>query len=125
MTHDVCAADDLRPGAMVQTSIGSRAIVVARSHAGRLHAFSDRCLHQGAPLVFGKLLAGVAGETAGEYRLADGQEVVKCPWHGYEYDLASGCALFDGRRRLRTFRVREHDGRVIIETSAKESPWRR
>ena len=44
----------------------------------------------GGAAVTRRVLAGVDGERPGEYRLADGREVVKCPWHGYEYDLASG-----------------------------------
>jgi nitrite reductase/ring-hydroxylating ferredoxin subunit len=41
--------------------------------------------------------------------------VLKCPWHGYEYDVRSGCALFDRRRRLRRVRVREEGGLIVVE----------
>lgn len=116
MSRDVCAAAELPPGAMVETTVEERPVVVARTRAGRLYAFGGRCLHHGAPLVHGRLLAGVDGDSAGEYRLCVARDVVKCPWHGYEYDLGSGAALFDGRRRLRVFTAREHDGRVVIET---------
>jgi nitrite reductase/ring-hydroxylating ferredoxin subunit len=116
MSHDVCAAAELAPGSMVQTTVGERAVVVARTEAGRLYAFSDRCLHQGAPLAHGRLLTDVQGHRTGEYRLCTGRDIVKCPWHGYEYDLQSGAVLFDDRRRLRVFPVSERGGRVVIET---------
>ena len=115
MRHDVCAAAELRPGEMVPARVGSREIVVARTRDGRLHALAGRCLHQGAGLAGGRLLADVDGDRPGEYRLLAGREVLKCPWHGYEYDLESGCALFDRRRRLRTYEVSELDGRVVVE----------
>jgi nitrite reductase (NADH) small subunit len=115
VSHDVCAAADLQPGAMVETTIGGRPVVVARSRAGRVYALAGRCLHHGAPLAHGRLLAAVDGAAPGDYRLAGCQEILKCPWHGYEYDLESGAALFDGRRRLRRFTVHERGGRIVID----------
>lgn len=118
MSHDVCAAEDLRAGELAPVRVGSRDIVVIRAADGSLHAVAGRCLHQGAGLAGGRLLADVEGERPGEYRLVDGRDVIKCPWHGYEYDLASGCALFDRRRRLRTYEVAERGGRVVVEVAA-------
>jgi 3-phenylpropionate/trans-cinnamate dioxygenase ferredoxin subunit len=116
MRHDVCAAAELPAGSMVEAVIGARPVVVARTHAGRLYALSGRCLHHGAPLARGRLLTAVEGDRTGEYRQSTGHDVLKCPWHGYEYDLSSGAVLFDERRRLRVFAVREHDGRIVVET---------
>lgn len=119
MSHDVCAAAELAPGSMVQTTVGERAVVVARTEAGRLYAFSDRCLHQGAPLAHGRLLTDVQGHRTGEYRLCTGRDIVKCPWHGYEYDVRSGCGLFDRRRRLRRVAVDERDGMIVAQPPAR------
>lgn len=116
MTHDVCAAAELAAGSMVEVMVGARRVAVARTHAGRLYAFSGRCLHHGAPLARGRLLTAVDGDRPGEYRPSLGRDVVKCPWHGYEYDLSSGAVLFDERRRLRVFAVRERAGRIVVET---------
>jgi nitrite reductase (NADH) small subunit len=120
--RDVCGSDELRPGQLLGVRIGPREIVVVRTGGGELHAVSGRCLHQGASLAGGRLLADVDGERPGEYRLVEGREVIKCPWHGYEYDLENGCALFDPRRRLRTFDVSERDGRVVIEFADAPAP---
>jgi nitrite reductase/ring-hydroxylating ferredoxin subunit len=113
MSVVVCAAEELAPGEMVSATLDELPIVVVRTHDGELHALVDRCLHQGAPLSGGRLLAGTEGERVGEYRLREDGAVLKCPWHGYEYDVRSGCALFDGRRRLRRVRVAEEDGLVV------------
>jgi len=51
----------------------------------------------------------------GEYQLKEVDLVLKCPWHGYEYDVRSGCAPFDPRRRLRQVDVREEDGLILVE----------
>jgi nitrite reductase (NADH) small subunit len=111
----VCAADELAPGEMVAATLGPLPLVVVRTSRGELHAFVDRCLHQGARLSAGRLLDATEGERVGEYRLVAGRDVLKCPWHGYEYDTETGCALFDRRRRLRRVRVHEEDGLIVAE----------
>lgn len=117
MTHDICGSEELAPGGMLAVTVGSRPILVARAADGRLHAVADRCLHQGARLSGGRLLAAVDGSRPGHYVLDAERQLIKCPWHGYEYDLESGCVLFDARRRLRTYRVAEEHGRIVIEVA--------
>lgn len=124
MRHDVCAATELVPGEMVETNIGAARVVVARGLEGALYAFSAYCLHQGAPLSRGRLLADVEGGRPGDYRLVNGRDVLKCPWHGYEYELESGKVLFDRRRGLRTFPVHEEAGRVVVEAAIREPACR-
>ncbi len=107
-------AAELGAGEMIGLELGSLPVVVLRTPEGELRAFVDRCLHQGARLSRGRLLAGVEGEGVGEYRRLAGERVLKCPWHGYEYDASSGCALFDPRRRLRKVAVEERDGQIVV-----------
>jgi nitrite reductase (NADH) small subunit len=109
----VCAADELAPGDMVPARLDGTPIVVVRTHDGELHGLVDRCVHQGARLSGGRLLPGTDGDHVGEYRLREDDAVLKCPWHGYEYDVRSGCALFDRRRRLRRVDVRVQDGLIV------------
>jgi nitrite reductase/ring-hydroxylating ferredoxin subunit len=115
VTHDVCAAGDVAPGHMIPARAGNTAIVVIRTRAGDLHALIDRCVHQGGPLSRGRLQQATVGDRPGEYREDAGRAIVKCPWHGFEFDVATGCALFDARRRVRRVRVREEGGRVLVE----------
>ncbi|HEX5620421.1 MAG TPA: Rieske (2Fe-2S) protein, partial [Solirubrobacteraceae bacterium] len=114
MSTVVCAADELQPGEMVAGTHDGLPIVVVRTQDGELHGLVDRCLHQGARLSGGRLLPGTDGERVGEYQLKEVDVVLKCPWHGYEYDVRSGCALFDRRRRLRRVDVREADGLILV-----------
>jgi nitrite reductase (NADH) small subunit len=111
----VCAADELGPGEMIGATLGPLPIVVVRTSAGELVGYVDRCLHQGARLSAGRLLDRTDGDFVGEYRRTPGRDIVKCPWHGYEYDAQTGCGLFDRRRRLRAVTVREEDGRIVAE----------
>ncbi len=114
MTVDVCAAEDLEPGRMVRVHAGTTPVVVIRTADGALHGLLDRCIHQGGPLSRGKLQSAVTGDHPGDYR-ESGVTILKCPWHGFEFDVATGCSVFDPRRRVRRFTVREEDGRVVLE----------
>lgn len=113
----VCKAEELGPGQMAAGELGPMPVVVVRARDGSLHGLVDRCLHQGGPLSQGMLMGKVDGTPGevGSYQLACGVDVLRCPWHGYEYDVRTGCTLVDSSRRLRTVRVWEEDGKVLAE----------
>jgi nitrite reductase/ring-hydroxylating ferredoxin subunit len=113
----ICEATQLGPGQMVSGKLGPMPIVVIRTSDGELYGLLDKCLHQGGQLSRGKLMAATDC-TPGEcdYQITEGREIVKCPWHGYEYDVKTGETLFDPDRRLRTFKVHEEDGQIVAET---------
>lgn len=111
----VCASDELAPGEMRPASWGRLSVVVIRLGDGSLHALVNRCLHHGAPLSAGRLGYGSAGGGGvGDYSPDESVSVLRCPWHGYEYDVRTGCTLFDPSRRLRTLTVTERDGSVLL-----------
>lgn len=79
-------------------------------HGGDFVAYENRCVHQGGPVCEGKIIArveAVLGEDKtmlGE-RFSDTETHIVCPWHGYEYDLATGECAADRRLRLRRYEV--------------------
>jgi nitrite reductase (NADH) small subunit len=80
----------------------------------RYVAYVDRCLHQAGPVCSrGTLHPLLTAEILpdGDVReyFQDGARVIACPWHGWEYDLATGEALWNRARRLRPATV-EVDG---------------
>jgi nitrite reductase/ring-hydroxylating ferredoxin subunit len=111
----VCAADELAPGEMRAVSLGRLPAVVIRLRDGTLHALVNRCLHHGAPLSRGRLGLGSRGTGGiGDYSADESITALRCPWHGYEYDVRTGCTLFDPSRRLRRLTVWEEDGSVLL-----------
>jgi nitrite reductase/ring-hydroxylating ferredoxin subunit len=111
----VCASDDLAPGEMHAVALGRLPAVVIRLADGTLHALVNRCLHHGAPLSCGRLGHGSRADAGvGDYRADESVDAIRCPWHGYEYDVRTGATLFDARRRLRRLTVWEEDGSVLL-----------
>jgi methionine sulfoxide reductase heme-binding subunit len=41
--------------------------------------------------------------------------LVTCPWHGYQYRLADGCAPPPFTEKLVTYRVRLRDGNIEVD----------
>jgi nitrite reductase/ring-hydroxylating ferredoxin subunit len=39
---------------------------------------------------------------------------IVCPWHGWEYDLATGVMVADRKFRLRKYEVEERGGAVYV-----------
>jgi nitrite reductase (NADH) small subunit len=43
-------------------------------------------------------------------------EILKCPWHNWEFDIKTGCSLFDPENvRIKTYNVKEEEGTVYVE----------
>ncbi|MBD3942093.1 Rieske 2Fe-2S domain-containing protein [Microbacterium sp. NEAU-LLC] len=85
-------------------------------------AWRNVCPHEAAPVCRGPI-AGTRLESAvHEYKYGRHQEVVRCPWHGWEFDLRDGAHLAAGSNaRLRGFGVEVRDGRVYPRRSGAEA----
>jgi nitrite reductase/ring-hydroxylating ferredoxin subunit len=117
--QDLCAAAAVRPGALHQVTLGRRDIVLTRLPDGAIRAFAARCPHHGAPLAAGCVGGEVAVNGAGPCVKRVG-EVVRCPWHGFEFDLVTGAPLVEAPAglpmQLRFYETAERDGRVVLKT---------
>jgi 3-phenylpropionate/trans-cinnamate dioxygenase ferredoxin subunit len=56
----------------------------------RFYALRNRCPHQFGPLCMGTLAPRVISGEPGDVRLDSGPPLLACPWHGWEYDIATG-----------------------------------
>jgi nitrite reductase/ring-hydroxylating ferredoxin subunit len=86
---------------------------------GRLHAYENRCRHQGGPVCTGEIIGRYEqvlradGTIAGE-RFADDEVRIACLWHGWEYDLETGECTADRRIRLRRVELSLRDGDAYV-----------
>lgn len=80
----------------------------------RVYAFRGTCPHRGSPLARGWVRAHVSGGLSGPVKVDQLRPVLTCPWHNWEYDLATGRALFDHACRMVVYDVEVVDGRVQL-----------
>ena len=90
----VCAADELPPGTRRIVTVGVRSIGVFNV-GGRYYALRNVCPHQGAPLCRGPLTGTTLPGPPGSYRYAREGEILRCPWHGWEFDVTNGRSIFN------------------------------
>jgi nitrite reductase/ring-hydroxylating ferredoxin subunit len=113
--HIVGPAADLPPGSCRLARIG-RIEVGIFNVGGTYYALNNRCPHAGGPLCLGEVTGTT--ESAGPYRVAWVRqgEIVACPWHAWEFELASGRTITQPTKAVRTYPVRVEDGQVVLET---------
>jgi nitrite reductase/ring-hydroxylating ferredoxin subunit len=114
--YELCAEDALQPGEMREADAGGLSVVLCRKPDGSYRALRNRCSHHGAPLHKGLFEKRVDGDTAGYKDLNEDVLVVRCPWHGYEFDVETGkCPAEPDKVRVKAYDVVVEDGKVFIE----------
>ena len=113
--HVVCTTDDLPPGARRIVEVDGRSIGVFNV-AGDYLAIRNRCPHQGGPLCEGVQVGELTSDLPGDYEYSRPGEIIRCPWHGWEFDLRTGASWFDpARRRVRSYKVEVRTRRASCE----------
>ena len=77
---------------------------------------SDTCTHRGASLAGGKLTGLVTVPEPGRSDFSSSGEIIRCPWHAWEFDLRTGRSYCDPRRmRLMNFPASVTSGATLAE----------
>lgn len=101
----VATVEEIPIGARKIVSIGGRSIGVFNV-GGHFYALRNLCPHQQAPLCEGRVMGTTLPSRPGEYRLGMEGQVLRCPWHAWEFDLATGRSIFDPQScRVRGYEV--------------------
>ena len=83
---------------------------------GNFYALRNKCPHRGAPLCQGRIRPLVVATTAYEREYQREDEILKCPWHQWEYDIKSGVAIYDPTQRVKTYRVSLEADEIFLHT---------
>ncbi|MDN3567951.1 Rieske (2Fe-2S) protein [Paeniroseomonas aquatica] len=111
----VAPVSDLPPGGRRLVEAEGKRIVVFNL-GGEFFALSDRCPHQGGSLCAGLVSGHVESSTPGEYRYSRRGEMVRCPWHYWEFDIRTGKSWFDPKRvQLRQYPAHVEPGAALVE----------
>jgi nitrite reductase/ring-hydroxylating ferredoxin subunit len=114
----VCAAEELPIGTRQIVEIDGRSIGVFHTPGGEFFALRNICPHHGAQLCLGKVQSTILmDDNSGELVLGHENRILRCPWHGYEFDLTTGRSLTaPDRWRVRRYDVAIEDGNVVVFT---------
>lgn len=104
----VATVGEIPPGERRIVEVAGRSIGVFNVR-GEFFALRNRCPHQGGPLCKGPIGGFVTSSEPGDYRLTRHGEILRCPWHSWEFDIRTGQSWFDPKR----VRVRSYD--VAVE----------
>jgi 3-phenylpropionate/trans-cinnamate dioxygenase ferredoxin subunit len=103
--HIVATVDEIPPGGRKIVDVAGRSIGVFHVD-GDFFAIRNSCPHQGGPLCAGQLTGFLMAETPGNYTYTRRGEILRCPWHGWEFDVKTGQSWWDpARTRVRSYEV--------------------
>jgi 3-phenylpropionate/trans-cinnamate dioxygenase ferredoxin subunit len=118
----VATVEEIPPGGRKIVEVAGRLIGVFNVD-GEFFALRNRCPHQGGPLCSGKVAGLVQSTVPGDYSYSRPGEMLRCPWHGWEYDIRTGQSWWDpGRTRVRSYDVTIEAGGQIDQDSNPPAP---
>ena len=129
--HVVAKLADFPPGTRKFIELENLSIGVFNIH-GKFYALRNSCPHQNAPLCLGRVQGTTLALGPFEYVYGRENEIIKCPWHGWEFEIATGRSVFNPHKvrvktyavtveppeeddpRVETFPVTVEDGLVVV-----------
>lgn len=87
---------------------------------GEFFALNNYCPHAGGPVCRGEITGLAVARGGYEVEWVKAGEVIRCPWHGWEFEIATGETVTRPVRRVKTYPVRVVDGVVLVDTDKNE-----
>jgi 3-phenylpropionate/trans-cinnamate dioxygenase ferredoxin subunit len=116
--HVVASVAELPPGSRKFLTIDGRPLAVFNVK-GEYFGLLNRCPHQGASLCEGPLIGLAQSKNPGEIEYTRQGEIIRCPWHGWEFDIRTGQSYCDPRR----FRAKAYPAHVEPGSSVVKGPY--
>ena len=95
--YAVATVEEIPPGGRKIVELQGRSIGVFNV-GGEFFAIRNVCPHKGGPLCRGVVTGFVTADTPGRYEYLRRGEIIRCPWHGWEFDIRTGQSWIDPKR---------------------------
>lgn len=83
---------------------------------GEYHAVANYCPHIAGPLCEGKVMGRLEGGSRGwDTNYDDEENVIVCPWHGWQFDITTGKSCQSRKYAVPTYDVTVEDGEVFVQ----------
>ncbi len=94
---------------------------------GTYHALRNLCPHKAGPLCTGRVSGRVVADAPPtmdntNLDLVRDGEIIRCPWHLWEFDILTGRCLVDAKVRVKTYPVSVENGEVIVYADPADLP---
>ena len=92
---------------------------------GRFYALRNICPHKRGPLCTGEVAGRGAAQTPPSVSDShidyerDGQ-ILRCPWHAWQFDIASGQCLVDPTVRVKTYPVLVDGDDLVVDVDVSD-----
>lgn len=116
----VLLVGELPPGAKAKVEAFGTEIALFNVD-GALFAVANACPHHGGPLCHGRVSGTRLPGAPYEHRFGREGRILVCPWHGWEFDLETGAAMFDENVRVRRFDVAVEGEEIVLYRRGKET----
>ena len=111
--HVIVTIGEIPPGGRKIVTVNGREIGVFNL-GGHYYALRNICPHKSGPLCRGRLRPLVLPDGPTGMTYTREGEIIKCPWHQWEFDIKTGQALYDPKLRVRTYRVEVEEEQVVL-----------
>lgn len=108
-----CSTSEVAPGAQKIVTINRRPIGIFEID-GTYHAMLNVCPHRGGALCEGPQCGTSTSDTDFGIHYGRHNELVRCAWHGWEFDIRTGQALADSSMKAKTFDVSVEGDQIFV-----------
>ena len=120
--HIVGTVTEIPPGQRKIVEVNGISIGVFNVK-GTYYALRNRCPHQGASLCQGSIKGTTLPSAPGEYIWAREGEILRCPWHGWEFDITTGRSIFNPHKvRVKSYEVSVEPAADLDGAAEEEDP---
>jgi nitrite reductase/ring-hydroxylating ferredoxin subunit len=113
--HVVATVGEIPPGQRKLVTIRGRQIAVFNLD-GEFFGLFNRCPHQGGPMCEGILTGLIESDEPGDYRYSRKGEILRCPWHGWEFDVRTGQSFCDPSKiSVRSYPIEVAEGQRVVQ----------
>ncbi|MEX2129110.1 MAG: Rieske (2Fe-2S) protein [Xanthobacteraceae bacterium] len=113
--HVVAAVGEIAAGERKLVTLEGREIGVFNVK-GEFYALLNKCPHSGAELCRGTVIGLAQSDEPGQYKLTRPGEFLRCPWHGWEFDIRTGQSWFDPTKvRTRAYKTTIEPGAELVK----------
>lgn len=112
-TYVVCKTSDLPAGERKIVDLDGKSVGVFNVE-GEFYALLNYCPHAGGALCRGPVTGTALPTDAFKYLYGRVGRVLRCAWHGWEFDIPTGEALVDPKIKAKTYRVTVENGDDVV-----------